>query len=63
MSALAVCCDSASALADAGWRVDGKTVTAGLTLASLASRLARGIAADDETDSQANAAYEMFSDS
>ena len=62
LNALAVCCGSASTLASADWIVDGKTVTEGLTLANLASRLARGIAGGDDTDQQASSAYKMFSD-
>jgi hypothetical protein len=57
--ALAAFAENAAALSPPEWKIDGKAATAGLKLASLAQRLARGGGNAGRTPADA---YELFSD-
>jgi hypothetical protein len=57
--ALAQFAGNAAALCGPEWRIDGRAATAGLTLASLAQRLARGGGSAGRPPAEA---YELFSD-
>lgn len=62
LSALSLCCGTAAPLADPRWIINGRTATAGLPLASLAARLARGAREGGDNGEQADGGYEMFGD-
>jgi hypothetical protein len=57
--ALAAFAGNAGSLAAPEWRISGRAATAGITLASLAQRLARGGGSAARTPADA---YELFSD-
>lgn len=57
--ALSLFAANASDLSSASWVVEGKKATAGITLASLAQRLARGRSAAAHVQAES---YELFSD-
>jgi hypothetical protein len=59
LSALSAFAGLTAALSSADWRVDAGAATAGLKLASLAQRLARGAAAEEQEDADS---YELFGD-
>jgi hypothetical protein len=57
--ALATFSANAAALASPGWSVDGRSATAGIKLASLAQRLAKGAGGAGKVMAES---YELFSD-